>query len=47
MKNLFIVHTQYHLLVSIGIILEKEIYDNDILIYDSLNLKNINYRKVI
>ncbi len=46
MKNLFLVHTQYHLLLSIGIILEKGTYDNDILIYDSLNLKNINVEKL-
>lgn len=46
MKNLFIIHTPYHLLLSIAIILDKKLYDNEVLIYDDLHINNLDIDKL-
>ena len=46
MKNLFMIHTPYHLLLSIAIILDKQLCDNDILIYDDLDINNLDMDKL-
>lgn len=46
MNNLFIVHTPYHLLLSVGTILYYKLDNNDIMLYETLNIDSIIIEKL-